>query len=1428
MIKVRLSIMAEAKGRAFQIAPNETLYSATERSLCDIFPSEQTWREHFITVVNGHVIDPSLRRTHILNQTDEVLIAPKMGEGEGGAIFRTAAIILVTVYTSGLMGTATATGWAAVGAASVTAAASIATAALLNSMFPPPVMPTEGLGDVGLGSLASSQMYTVSGQSNQARKYSTVPKVYGTHRIFPALAANPYVELQSDNGTLVQYLYAIYDLGFGPMQVTDIQIGDTPIEQFSDVDYRLVDFNKPAVSEGIWDDSLEDGLTFYKGDIEKDPISIAFTKDQDDAGAPEDSYRAIRDCAENPTDISQEISLTFVCPSGLYSLNAVGDKGENTIVLDIEFARVGTDSWFGYNDFNVSKETSIVGGEGIDPETIEVPLPYSQGFPAWPRTGTQTRFAYTVFDKATQVNRIYYYINSPIGIPKGATTIVLATNNDVIGKDLRIEGQYNLGRVISATPHAQPGYTTYTFQAPVTRNITLAYHRAPDVTSGPVGPALDPLPPGTKTPFFPRILSGNTNVRRAYITSDSTSPVYASFKFTPKTPGEYKVRVTRVGTFPLYTSQTRSELTWIDLSTRFDRSPIVTDKRHVFLELKIRATNQLSGTIQNLSAVCSSVIPVWNGSAWVKQFSDNPAWIFADLLTGEVNKRAISRDRLHIDSLVEWADFCDEVPTPPTGMIFALPRFTTNLVIDFNPTLQTILGQITSAAQASLNIIDGKYGVLIDKLKTVPIQVFTPRNYSNFTSSRSYTRRPDAVKVSFIDPTVGWDIREAIVYDNGFNAGNAVDIDEVSSFACTNDEQAWRFGRYLLAQNRLRQENIRITVDFENLVCTRGDFVQFTQDVMKVGGSPARVKAVTGNQIQIDDAIETGAFDYGFVFRGIDGTIYEGTLTVDTADTFTLDGSDIPEVGDLIIIGEVDSIVLDCLVKSIEPNDDMSATLILIEKADAIYDAESSDEVPNYNPAISATSDTEFSPPSEVENLQVTDNFYECTGAALDYKVTIDWDVPVGAAYDIFEIWVDAGNGYNLVDTTKKSIYTYTADRDDLGEEHSFKVLAVSATGKKLDIGSVTAVTATVSAKTTPPDSVASVDIDITGEILQLLWPKVADCSCEEYLIRYSPDLSFATWERSIPLLRVDRNTTLAATQARTGVYFIKARDFEGNESALAATAITTVPELFNLNFIEETTDFPTLLGAKDRTEVSAGNLYLKQSVIGDSDTTEYYSEGFYYYYNLLNLGEIYTVRLQSLIQAEGFTLGDLMINWDPLSEVDPLSAAGSSEWDVETQYRTTNSFNVMADWADLASVDQLSAGSSDDWSIWRKFTIGDATGRIIQFRLRLISNKVSVTPRVFDGTIKADMPDRLESIQDIAAPDTGIMVEFDPAFAGPSGGPSIQISIDTAQSGDYWTITSKTVEGFYIQFFDKFDSAVARTFDVYAKGYGRQATEVI
>lgn len=1436
MIKLKLSFGDKEPEKTFDISENELLSDAVARALVDVPLSGLEAGDVFQVVVNGMLIEKDFWALTKLNPKDSIVITPNLRSGDSGQIFKQVLIVAITAVASVYL---TPAGGATVYSALSVAAVSIGSTLLLNALIPPPVPEAFNLG--GAPNYEESQMYSIAAQSNTVKQFQLVPKPYGVTRMFPNVAANPYTELQVDlvTGDPVQYLYVIYDFGLGPARVSDLKIGDTPLtyENFDNFYANIVDLNRPSgnLGEGVWDFETSSKFTLYKGQIEGDALAVALNSNEVDGG-PQADWEAIRDTAVNVDGVNQEIILQFVNPIGLYGYSASGVKDYRRINLDVSFAPVGTTNWQKYNDPNYVTNFDSVGGKVGDFE-FQVNLAFVPGDPDGGDYYTPTgAFQDTNTRYGTGWKR-YLMI-------KDGTTKLLVYSPDGLeftpGRPVYLNSVAFAGNVVSAESY-DSARTIVHLDRPVT------FHNPCFLYLGSVTEAFGNDDGGDKI-FIPRtfpnddpaadyqvwIKTTSNGLGIARIQRAETGPVYAMVRFTPINPGQYQVRVRRTSTSGPYGSQVGDQLTWGSISTRFDKAPIVTDKRHVFLELKIKATSQLNGTIQNLSGITQSVCEVYNQitHVWEKRVTNNPAWIFTDLLIGEVNKKAVDKSRLHLPSILEWANYCDAIPTAPIGQTFTYNRFQTNFVLDYSTTLQDVLNQIAGAAQASLNVIDGKYGVLLDTLKTTPVQIFTPRNSKDFSSVRVYGPRPDALKIKYVDPGSDWNVVETVVYDDGFDATNATVFEEMTSFACTNDEQAWRFGRYMIAQNKLRQETITISVDFEYLVCTRGDFVQITQDVMKVGGSPGRVKAVAGNIATINDELEIDLMlNYGYVFRGSDGVIVTSTCTPIADDQFQLDG-DIPNVGDLIVIGEVGSVVFDCIVKAITPNDDLSATLTLVEKADAIYAYESSNILPDYDPQISNTSNPDFAPPGEVNDLTIADFGHDCAadGNSYEYFFDLVWNPPQKSIFELYSILVDDGSGYNEIATTRASLYHYIVDPTKLDRLYKFKVIAVSATGKKLPLGSVGFVSGTPVEKTTPPSDVEKLNIDITNETLTLSWDKIDDCDAKQYTIRYSTQLD-AIWETSIPLVRVDAKTSSTSVQARTGSYFIKALDFNGNESLNAAEAITTIPTLFNLNVIDIISDTPAFDGGTDRVQVlpGGGSILLADLVVGGVDTAEYYPEGFYYFDNLLDVGDIYTVRLQSQVQAEGFATGDLMSNWVTLDSVLLLASTVASDWNVETQYRSTDNFNVIADWVTLDSIAALNEGLADNFSDWRTFFMGDATGRVFQFRLRLISNKSNVTPRVFDATIRADMPDRVDSFENLVSDvSLGYTVNYSPSFKGPSPSPNVQISIDGASAGDYWTFDYKTVDGFLIRFFDKNNVAVARQFDVAVKGYGRKTTSSI
>lgn len=1416
MIKLKLSFGDNQPEKTFDIKEGDNLQVLVERICADVpLIGDAKLEEMFNVVLNGELIVDDMWDLIVLKTTDNVLVTPKIQDGDAGQLFKQALLITVSVIASVYL--SPAVGGGVLGGLAV-AGATMGAALLLNALIPPPSL------DVKLDEqVQESQMYTVSGQSNKVNRLGVVPKVYGTHRIFPPLAAIPYTEISTDpdTGEMIQTFYAIYDFGLGSPLVSDLKIGDTPLttDSFKDFSYRFVDINKPDTNRDQFDEVLNKNFTLYKGDRTFTQLSHVI----------EDGGEVIENTDDNPDSLPQEIVVDLVCPKGLYAYSSGGDKGERRITITLEFAPVGTSNWNAYNDLDYVDDFRAIGGTDYT-DFPAYPVALHPDHPLFSTYYTKGASPYTgSYNSGTNIDTRVIFKNDKYLLVKKPT----ATDNFQWNVGAKVLCGGSFFGIITDVTDLGPTYNEW-YRITLDRNITFTnifYPILAYLIRGTL--AYNSSTPSYEIANIQRaatLISSRHQSGAAVIQGDSTSPVYSTFKFKPKTAGQYKVRIKRISTDSTFSYRVEDELVWAGLTTAFDNDPIKTTKRHVFLELKIRATDQLSGNIQNLSGIASQPVEVYDPDTetWSRELSNNPAWVFVDLLTNEINKKSVAVSRLHLESILDWADYCDEVPTPPPGGDYLEPRFQCNFIFDYAATLQEVIQQICSSAQASLNIIDGKYGILLDRTKTVPVQIFTPRNSREFSSSRFYAPRPHALKVKYIDPQLAWEISECVVYDNGYDETSAEEFEEITAFGCTNYEQAWRYGRYMLAQNRLRQETISILVDFENLICTRGDYVVVAQDVMQVGGRPARVKGIAGNVVTIDDGLDVDTpISWGYTYRSALGEISTSTCTPLSARTFELDGN-LPEVGDLIVIGEVGQITIDCIVKSIAPNDDLSAQLILVERANEIFEAESTNELPSYDPQLSTTSNPDFAAPRAITNLTLGDVTWELNAAQSGYShyAEITWDTPQGSIFEFFEVWLNDGRGYRSMGNTVAKYWKQYIDNSRLGTEHGLKVVAVAASGKKLELIAMPEVLFTPEAKTTAPSDVSGFGMSITNQVLQLSWQPVTDVDIYKYEIRYSPEVN-DIWEASVPLQLVDRNVNSIAVQARTGIYFIKAIDFALNKSETAAAAYTTIPNLFDLNVVETLDDAPNFLGLLDQAALLGEAVILEELVVGTVDTMQFYTDGYYYVEDLVDLGDIYSVRLQSLIRADGYRFGELMSEWESLEEVEHLNSAETDEWNIVAEYRATNEILSMSSWLHLYDVAHLNEGLGQGFTDWRPIpTIGDATGRVFQFRIHLQSITPNVTPRLFDGTIKLDMPDRQDSFENLTSDAvTATQVTYSQRFYGPDDSPNVQISIDGAQSGDYWTFANKNLEGFQIRFFNSSNVQVVRQFDVLAKGYGKRHT---
>lgn len=365
--------------------------------------------------------------------------------------------------------------------------------------------------------------------------------------------------------------------------------------------------------------------------------------------------------------------------------------------------------------------------------------------------------------------------------------------------------------------------------------------------------------------------------------------------------------------------------------------------------------------------------------------------------------------------------------------------------------------------------------------------------------------------------------------------------------------------------------------------------------------------------------------------------------------------------------------------------------------------------------------------------------------------------------------------------------------------------------------------------KTAPPEDVTNFTGNVVGGQLVLTWTPVGDLDLSHYRLRYSSLTTGATYQNAINLSdKIARPGTLAIVPARTGTYFIKAIDKLGLASESPATIVVTtnVAGIENLNLVQTITEDPDFNGTfDDVVEIDENDhLILDTSINFDSatglfdDATGLFDggggfvdlEGFYYFANSVDLGGSFSARLTASIESTRLdyvnTFDDATGLFDAREGFFDGDVNAFDNTDVELQVRTT---------------DDDPAGTPT-WSSWRAFVVGDYTARAFEFRLRMTTTDTQATPVVSGVSVSVDMVDRVESGNDISSGAGSYAVTFSPAFKAT---PAIGIAAGNLQTGDYYEITSKSASGFTITFKNSSGTAVDRTFDYVAKGYGREET---
>jgi len=352
-----------------------------------------------------------------------------------------------------------------------------------------------------------------------------------------------------------------------------------------------------------------------------------------------------------------------------------------------------------------------------------------------------------------------------------------------------------------------------------------------------------------------------------------------------------------------------------------------------------------------------------------------------------------------------------------------------------------------------------------------------------------------------------------------------------------------------------------------------------------------------------------------------------------------------------------------------------------------------------------------------------------------------------------------------------------------------------------------------------PPSDVEDLSCNITGNDAHLSWTQISDLDLAFYQIRFS-DKTDGTgeWLNSVNLVtKVSRPATSITVPARVGTYLIKAVDKLGNFSSNATAVISNVVSVENFNLISTINEHPSFSGTKTNVLLSDGDIILNSSELFDSasglfdanstrffdsgvENADFLSSGTYDFANTIDIGAKHTARITATLSQSARNPDDLFDNRSGQFD------SGKSNFDGDAP----------------ANCDaHLEIATSDDnstFTSFQTFVIGNYTARYFKFRLVLTSSDLTSTAVVSEATVKVDMQDRIFSGNDIVSGAGTKTVSFTNPFK--TNGYAVGITGENMATGDFFTVSNKTVNSFDILFKNSSGTNISRTFDFIAKGF--------
>lgn len=224
-----------------------------------------------------------------------------------------AAPLLVSAAGFAASSAVSALGLSALATGLIQAGIGLVTSLLTTALAPSPSQRSLGREE------SAPASYSIQGVRNEARPYGVIPRVYGRRvNYYPLLAALPYTELWSGEQ---QYTRMLFDVGYGPLAISDLKIGDQAITTLKNTDYQ--------VREGY---PTDQPITLYSSQVREQAFSIEL---QQVSGFT----------AKTTEPDTDEVTLDIVFPNGLQRVTDRNVKLSIRVAFEVQIRLSSGSPW---------------------------------------------------------------------------------------------------------------------------------------------------------------------------------------------------------------------------------------------------------------------------------------------------------------------------------------------------------------------------------------------------------------------------------------------------------------------------------------------------------------------------------------------------------------------------------------------------------------------------------------------------------------------------------------------------------------------------------------------------------------------------------------------------------------------------------------------------------------------------------------------------------------------------------------------------------------------------------------------------------------------------------------------------------------------------------------------------------------------------